>query len=353
MHTKRSGFTFLELLAVLVIIAIMVLIFYPVIAKSRQQYWPIGIVLDGTKHPIPGAVLRFRDSAGSLVATVTTDAHGAFLRRDLGSLCRDTVDGFALVKGERSTGGPTRYFFSPTITQTAIFKDRAGHPIPRLGVSLDSDQHQGMMNSASSRRDFVTDYHGRLSITDAPATGRFQFVSLDRRYVVQKVKTSPSPRAVRYDVTVTAPGIITGRLLASDGTPQHGGEVYATQVSRAGRGESPDAVAAVGPTGRFRFHPLRPDNYYVSAEPLWRPGDIPSARRVSVSDGQTVSVELRGQDGATPRSVTKPEPSKRSSKSASTGKNCGMTPSTVRRCSVTRHVVQRLVSEDRAAGSAH
>ncbi|MDQ2686865.1 MAG: hypothetical protein M3Y28_03255, partial [Armatimonadota bacterium] len=99
MHSKRLGVPLVELLTVLVIIAIMVMVFYPVIAKSRQQYCPIGIVLDGTKHPIPGAVLRFRDSAGRIVATVTTDARGIFLRHDLGSLCRDTIDGFALVKG--------------------------------------------------------------------------------------------------------------------------------------------------------------------------------------------------------------------------------------------------------------
>lgn len=302
MRSRPSGVTFLELLAVLVIIAVVAMIFYPVVAKTRQQYWPNGVVLDGTKHPIPGAVLRFRDSAGRIVAAVTADAHGIFVRHDLGDLSGYAIDGFALVKSERSTGGPTRYFFSPIITQTAIFKDRAGHPIPGLGVSLNSDQYQGMMSRVFSQRDFVTDHSGTLSIANAPATGRFQFVCLDRHYAVKGVKALPSPGAVHYEVTVASPAIITGRLLTPNGAPLRGHYVYATLVSRAGHGESPDAVATVGPTGRFRFRPLRPDRYYVSAKPLWRPGDIPSARRVFVSDGQNVTVELRAP-GLSPHPV--------------------------------------------------
>lgn len=302
MFRKCSGFTLLELLAVIVIIAVMVVMFYPVFARSRQQYWPTGVVLDGTGRPMPGAVLRFRDSAGRVVTTVTADASGTFRLRGLGPLCRNAIDGFALSWATHSTGGADQFRFTPLITQQAVFHDTSGRPMSGLAINFQPDIYSRGIWVGNATYDLITDRRGVAQIRNAPTEARFVIECRDRRYVVKDVKAFPAPRAVRYDVTVTAPATIAGRLLTPDGKPLRGRYAYVTQVSRAGRGESPEAVAIVGPTGRFRFRPLRPGRYYVSPRPLWRPRDTLSAQCVTVAGGQTVSVEVRAM-GLSPHPV--------------------------------------------------
>lgn len=243
---------------------------------------------------MPGALLRFRDSTGRVVATVTADAHGEFRLQDLGPLCRNAIDGFALSWATHSTGGADQFRFTPLVTQKALFHDKSGQPVPGLAVSFQPDMLSRGVRVGEAIFDTSANQQGVAQITNAPAGAHFDMEILDRRYIVKDVKALPAARAVRYDVTVTPPALITRRLLTPDAHPRRGFSVYATQARRAGQGESPDASADTGPTRRFRFRPLRPDEYYVSAQPLWRPGDIPSARRVSVGSGQTVTVELRG-----------------------------------------------------------
>jgi hypothetical protein len=82
---------------------------------------------------MPGAVLRFRDRAGRIIATITANNRGEFRRSGLSHLSQKaTINGFGLFRETYNTGSPMRFYFSPLGIQTASSITGMTRPSPAL-----------------------------------------------------------------------------------------------------------------------------------------------------------------------------------------------------------------------------
>lgn len=278
-----------ELLAVLVILAVMAALLFPVFARVDNR--PEGVVRDGAGRPISHAVLRFRDSQGHVVATLTADEHGQFRRSHLGDLCRNAIDGFAETYYHHSTGGTDHYEFSPLGAQEATFRNFQGKPVFGLVVSFRPDQQTWAVDSTTHIFNLVSDKNGKARVANIPIIARLDIQSRDKRYVVQSVQTSVEGQVICYQVTVAAPATITGKLLSQWG-PVGGCYPFVTTGPDLEHNDRRYA-GVTGKYGRFRITALPAGTYYVSVKP---PGDfhaIAPAQCVTVASGQTADVLLR------------------------------------------------------------
>lgn len=279
------------LLGIIAVFVVLAAVLFPVYQGMRSP--PNGAVQDGAGKPLPGAVLRFRDSAGRVIATITADGNGSFRRDGLDSLSHDAVDGFGLTHMRRRTGAGTLYIFTPFGTHIATFRDNSGKVLPGLAVFLMPNYyawHRGYDEPFKS----VSNKSGAVQVPNIPIGGRFGFQSQDPNYVIERTQVTVDGNTVRYAVTVTAPGTITGCLRGEDGQPLRGYKAFATV--------SPDLnhfdrwyadYLVTGPTGRFRITNLRPRVYYISVAPARGYHALLPARRVTLAPGQTAEVSLR------------------------------------------------------------
>lgn len=291
-RNRIGGVKFTEWLAVLAIIAFLIAVFFPVLYQ-RTHPMPNGAVQDGLGKPIPNATLRFRDQAGRVIATVTTNQYGNFRQDGLDSLSRDAVDGFGLSFSTHRSGSSDLYVFTPLATHIATFRDEEGKPVPGLVVSFGPDRQTWRHNDREPFHS-VTNKIGIVLIHQRPAGIRFEFQSGDSRYIVERFQATVAGNTIRYAVTVTAPATITGCLRDEDGRPMRGYKVFATispDLNHFDRWYADYLVT--GPTGRFRISNLRPRLYYVSAAPARGYHAVAPARRITVGSGQTAEVNLR------------------------------------------------------------
>lgn len=293
----RAGFSLMELVAVLAIIAVMVAILFPVFQKVRSG--PNGAVRDSLGRPIPGAVLRFRDSSGRLVLSITTDDYGSFRVKGLNALSQDPVDGFGLTRVQRRSGSSDLYTYTPLGAQIATFQDEAGKPVASLAVNLlpapRTWQHYPLEASFQPK----TDKAGTVKLTNVPSGARLLIQSNDQGYVVEKVQISVSGNTIRYTVAVSSPATITGRVLSPSGRPLRG---YKSFASLGPDFEHHDRYYArwllTGKEGRYDIHGLPPGTYYVRAALAHGVQSVTPVKRVVVRSGQTAQVSLRAADEA-------------------------------------------------------
>jgi len=199
-HTHTSGVSVAELLGVLAILTVLAAIFFPVYQGINPL--PNGAVQDGSGKPLPGAVLRFRDPSGRIVAAITSDDYGSFRQHGLSDLSKDTVDGFGLMRARRRTGAGSLYTFSPLGTHRATFRDASGNLIAGLAVSVDPDTHAWQW-PFHKPFESISDSKGTIQVTYTPIGGRFGFLSQDPNYVIGRVQTTVDGNTVRYSVLVT------------------------------------------------------------------------------------------------------------------------------------------------------
>ena len=199
-HTHTSGVSVAELLGVLAILTILAAIFFPVYQGINPL--PNGAVQDGSGKPLPGAVLRFRDPSGRIVAAITSDDYGSFRQHGLSDLSKDTVDGFGLMRARRRTGAGSLYTFSPLGTHRATFRDASGNLIAGLAVSVGPDTHAWQW-PFHKPFESISDSKGTIQVTNTPIGGRFGFLSQDPNYVIGRVQTTVDGNTVRYSVLVT------------------------------------------------------------------------------------------------------------------------------------------------------
>ena len=199
-HTHTSGVSVAELLGVLAILTVLAAIFFPVYQGINPL--PNGAVQDGSGKPLPGAVLRFRDPSGRIVAAITSDDYGSFRQHGLSDLSKDTVDGFGLMRARRRTGAGSLYTFSPLGTHRATFRDASGNLIAGLAVSVDPDTHAWQW-PFHKPFESISDSKGTIQVTNTPIGGRFGFLSQDPNYVIGRVQTTVDGNTVRYSVLVT------------------------------------------------------------------------------------------------------------------------------------------------------
>jgi len=289
------GFSLIELLSVLAILAVLIAVLFPLFQQPHSS--PNGVVQDGSGKPLPGAVLRFRDPSGRVVATVAADGYGSFQQHSLDALSKNAVDGFGLSFYTHRTGSSDLYVFTPLGMHTATFRDEAGKPVPGLAVSFGPDHKTWRLQNYREPFDAISDAKGVVQITDTPLGKRFEFQSRSPHYIVQRFQRTVDGSTIRYTVTVTTPGTITGCLRGEDGQPLRGYKAFATV--------SPDLnhfdrwyadYLVTGPTGRFRITNLRPRLYYVSVAPARGYHALLPARRVTLAPGRTAEVSLRADD---------------------------------------------------------
>jgi|GEM_PF-4006280 len=199
-HTHTSGVSVAELLGVLAILTVLAAIFFPVYQGINPL--PNGAVQDGSGKPLPGAVLRFRDPSGRIVAAITSDDYGSFRQHGLSDLSKDTVDGFGLMRARRRTGAGSLYTFSPLGTHRATFRDASGNLIAGLAVSVGPDTHAWQW-PFHKPFESISDSKGTIQVTNTPIGGRFGFLSQDPNYVIGRVQTTVDGNTVRYSVLVT------------------------------------------------------------------------------------------------------------------------------------------------------
>ena len=199
-HTHTSGVSVAELLGVLAILTVLAAIFFPVYQGINPL--PNGAVQDGSGKPLPGAVLRFRDPLGRIVAAITSDDYGSFRQHGLSDLSKDTVDGFGLMRARRRTGAGSLYTFSPLGTHRATFRDASGNLIAGLAVSVGPDTHAWQW-PFHKPFESISDSKGTIQVTNTPIGGRFGFLSQDPNYVIGRVQTTVDGNTVRYSVLVT------------------------------------------------------------------------------------------------------------------------------------------------------
>lgn len=199
-HTHTSGVSVAELLGVLAILTVLAAIFFPVYQGINPL--PNGAVQDGSGKPLPGAVLRFRDPSGRIVAAITSDDYGSFRQHGLSDLSKDTVDGFGLMRARRRTGVGSLYTFSPLGTHRATFRDASGNLIAGLAVSVGPDTHAWQW-PFHKPFESISDSKGTIQVTNTPIGGRFGFLSQDPNYVIGRVQTTVDGNTVRYSVLVT------------------------------------------------------------------------------------------------------------------------------------------------------
>lgn len=291
-YNPAFGFTLTELLSVLAILAVLIAVLYPVFQQPRSL--PNGAVRDGSGKPLSGAVLCFRDSAGHVVATITADDYGRFQQPHLNTLSHDTVDGFGLSFFTHRSGSSDLYVFTPLGTHIATFRDEAGKPIPGLAVSFGPDHRTWQLKGYREPFEQVSDNRGTIQINQTPIGTRFEFESCDPNYIVERFQTTVHGNTIRYAVTVTTPGTITGCLRGGDGRPLRGYKAFATVSPDLNHFDRRYADSLVtGANGRFRITNLRPRVYYVSVAPARGYHAAVPARRVTLAPGQTVEVSLR------------------------------------------------------------
>ena len=194
------GVTLSELLGVLAILTVLAAIFFPVYQGINPL--PNGAVQDGSGKPLPGAVLRFRDPSGRIVAAITSDDYGSFRQHGLSDLSKDTVDGFGLMRARRRTGAGSLYTFSPLGTHRATFRDASGNLIAGLAVSVGPDTHAWQW-PFHKPFESISDSKGTIQVINTPIGGRFGFLSQDPNYVIGRVQTTVDGNTVRYSVLVT------------------------------------------------------------------------------------------------------------------------------------------------------
>lgn len=291
---SKGGFTLPplpELLGVVAILAVLAAIFFPVFQGVHSP--PNGAILDGAGKPIPGAVLRFRDPAGRLIATATADANGRFRQHGLGALSQDAVDGFGLSFSTHRSGSSDLYVFTPLGLHVATFRDNAGHPVPGLAVAL-IPHRRTRQRALDGPQELVSDKNGNIQVNQTPTGVRFEFQSEDPNYVIERTQATADGNTVRYAVAVATPGTITGCLRDEDGRPLRGYKAFATvspDLNHFDRWYSASLIT--GPTGRFRITNLKPRVYYVSAAPARGFHAVAPAQRVTLAQGQTAEVSLR------------------------------------------------------------
>ncbi len=290
-RSAARGFTLPELLGVMALLAVLAAILFPMFQGMHPL--PNGAVRDGSGKPLPGAVLCFRDPSGRVAATVTADDYGSFRQKGLDGLSHDPVDGFGLSYATRRTGAGTLYVFTPLGTHIATFRDEAGQPIPGLALTYGPDR-QTWRHGYREPFQSVTGESGVVRIEQAPAGARFEFQSRDPRRIVERFQATVDGNTVRYAVTVTTPGTITGCLRDEDGNPLPGYKAFATvspDLDHFDRWYADSLVT--GANGRFRITNLRPRVYYVSVAPARGYHAAAPAKRVSLGPGQTSEVALR------------------------------------------------------------
>ena len=194
------GFTLTELLGIIAICVVLATVLFPVYQGMRPL--PNGAVRDGSGKPLPGAVLRFRDPSGRIVAAITSDDYGSFRQHGLSDLSKDTVDGFGLMRARRRTGAGSLYTFSPLGTHRATFRDASGNLIAGLAVSVDPDTHAWQW-PFHKPFESISDSKGTIQVINTPIGGRFGFLSQDPNYVIGRVQTTVDGNTVRYSVLVT------------------------------------------------------------------------------------------------------------------------------------------------------
>ena len=295
---RQNGLTLVELIVLIAVLAVVVVILYPVFAKPDRR--PRGIVRDGVNKPMPGAVLRFRDRAGRVIAVLTADKDGEFRRPGLLDLSRETtVDGFALTRETHFTGGTECVYFSPLGTQTAFVHDGEGRPIAGVGVTFQPDDDFRFVRP--DEPEGLTDEGGIVAANGLPVGARYGLDCWDDKYAQIDVKIIASPQAVRYDVTMVLAAVIAGRLIGANGRPLKSYSVFTERVPwTAGVGQT-QSDATTDSQGRFRLTGLRPGTYRLIASPFpseapYRPEDI-FASRFTLANGQTVDVTLQYRKG--------------------------------------------------------
>lgn len=291
---KRKVLRAIELVGLFTLFAfVAAAILFPVFAKPDKR--PVGIVLDGASKPMPGAVLRFRDSTGRVVASFTADAQGEFRSRRLYDLRQSPVDGFALTRDVHNTGGSNHYYFSPLGTQTFLIRDTRGQPIGDLNIMLQPTGPYRFLNSDEEPTG-VSDQSGVVQFNNLPLGARYELYCRGNWYAISSVPSFADAHTVRTDVAVAPSATIAGRLTAPDGKPL----VYYNVFAYSGSSAQGSGGASANQRGRFRITGLRPGTYQITVTSSGSGAagsEDTFGRRFTIASGQTIDVSLQYRPG--------------------------------------------------------
>jgi len=275
----------IAILVFVIFSALATAVLWPVFAKV--DHTPIGVVQDGLGRPMSGLVLRFRDSGGRLVDTVTTDDKGEFRRLKLDYPSRGTTaDGFGLTRQQIFTGGINRYYFSPIGPLVAFVHDPSGVPV--ANVNVDFEPTDSMIATQVDAPELSSDQAG-IAQTLAPVGGRYDVSCWSPEWTTATESTTASANGIRYDFTEIPADVITGKLLTPGNAYNGGYEMLAV-----GAGSSMEANTEVDEAGQFQFTGLPPGTYHlaVGSGEFYNPKDL-FTRPFTVASGQAINVTLR------------------------------------------------------------
>lgn len=263
---------------------------------------PRVVLVDANNRRIAGALLRFRDAHGNVFAAATTDDRGEFRMHDLRRVVQfsASVDGYGFAQYRHSTGGSDAFVYSPLRLQEARVHLPNGQPVSGLDLTAYVDQHTyspgGQIHtySASTGRDGIA----RLGVL--PSCARFVFVTGDPHYAVSACTPVITGSRVRYDVTVTKAGAVTGRILLDNGTPARNVIVQAFPTCPPGTSLARNFVGVTGADGRYWIFGLAPGlcRLGIGLNPDAQPVAITVRRNETVRAADLHLSEPAGSGGA-------------------------------------------------------
>jgi hypothetical protein len=272
-------------LAMCVTFACLFIGLYPWHQDHRRR----GIVLDGLWKPIPGAVLRFRDAKGNVIAVFNADDNGEFRSNRLDEL-RDhpRIDGYVLFYSIGNTGGAgTIYYFSPPSEQAIFAHDASGRPV----ANADIDFQENVTNYEGP--EIITGKNGYAYMT-APLAARYDVNCVNPGFEVGSVRKTAAAYSVSYDIMLVPPGTIKGRLMGLTPASLDGSTILAERYV-GGQFVDFGTQSTTDAHGNFILAHLKPGDYRVSwlgSQYAGAPGkDFP--QQTSVASGETVDVTLR------------------------------------------------------------
>lgn len=239
---KKRGIGFGEAAAIVCIMTALALLVFPMFMRAREGERYV-VVLDVNRKPVVGASLLFRDNNGMPMGTFTTDAGGSVRVPHLHRFFSEggTIDGYGVARHSN----PFTMQFATLDLQTVLVQNETGQPVPNLPLTAvavgRTYQPPGGNNFVSG----VTDTRGLWHLGVYPVSARFTFKSdAVKRFVVVQQNAQIVQGRVRYQVTVTTPGVIAGRIASPNGQGRGGWYAFAIRENPA-FGERPFYMGVV------------------------------------------------------------------------------------------------------------
>ncbi|MDR3708118.1 MAG: carboxypeptidase-like regulatory domain-containing protein [Capsulimonadaceae bacterium] len=250
----------------------------------------LGVVLNGLQKPMPGAILRFRDQRGTVVALFTANRDGEFRGNRLDGVRSGLhADGYGLYRSTGDTGGAGFiYYFSPIGKQIVCVRDPSRHPLAKLKLVLGG-------HDAHGRELRITTAADGCGQVRAPLAARYDLSCSNPNWEIGHVNVTARAGFVRYDAMAVRPAAIRGRLHGPDGKPVAGGTIVSERYA-GGDFIAFGPSAIVDGQGRFLIAHLKPAEYQLvwqSNQPSRLAPQELCAHPVLTASGKTTTVGLR------------------------------------------------------------